>query len=112
MDQDQEHLRLLSIFHYVVGGIGAAFSCFPIFYVALGLLMATRPDMFGPHKDQPPAVVGWMIVVFGGAFIRAGWILSGLILYAGRCLSRRVHHTYCFVIACVECLFAPFGTVL
>ncbi len=29
-DPDLEHLRLLSIFHYVVGGILALFSCFPI----------------------------------------------------------------------------------
>ena len=31
MNEDLEHLRLLSIFHYVVAGIGALFACLPVF---------------------------------------------------------------------------------
>ena len=31
MAQDDEHLRLLSIFHYVVAGMAALFAMFPIF---------------------------------------------------------------------------------
>ena len=30
MNQDLEHLRLLSIFHYVVAGLGALISCIPL----------------------------------------------------------------------------------
>jgi hypothetical protein len=36
MSRDEEHLRLLSIFHYVVVGLGALFSLFPLLYTALG----------------------------------------------------------------------------
>jgi hypothetical protein len=32
MSEDEQYLRLLSIFHYVVGGIAALFACFPIFH--------------------------------------------------------------------------------
>jgi hypothetical protein len=61
VDQDQEHLRLLSIFHYVVGAIGILVSCIPI---------------------------------------------------AGSKLSNRRGYTFCFVVACLECMFMPFGTIL
>jgi hypothetical protein len=35
-----------------------------------------------------------------------------VILTAGRFLARRKHHLFCLVVAGVECLFFPFGTVL
>ncbi len=38
MDQDLEHLRLLSIFHYVVGGIAGLFACFPCIHLVLGII--------------------------------------------------------------------------
>jgi hypothetical protein len=52
---DNEHLRLLSIFHYVNGGILAFFACIPMIHVVLGLVMIFAPHLFGHGKDQPPA---------------------------------------------------------
>src|SRR5690606_24795809 len=37
--QDEEHLRLLAIFHYVVAGITALFSLIPIAHITVGILM-------------------------------------------------------------------------
>ncbi len=34
------------------------------------------------------------------------------ILIAGRCLSRRRCYSFALVMACIECLFVPFGTIL
>jgi len=39
VNRDEEHLRLLSIFHYVVAGLTALFACFPIIYVIIGVAM-------------------------------------------------------------------------
>ena len=39
MNQNSEYLRLLSIFHYVLGGITFLFSFFPIFHLAIGVFM-------------------------------------------------------------------------
>jgi len=36
MNQDAEHLRLLPIFHYIVGGLAALFSLFPLLYTTVG----------------------------------------------------------------------------
>jgi hypothetical protein len=36
MNQDKEHLHLLAIFHYVVAGLGALCSFFPLLYTTVG----------------------------------------------------------------------------
>ncbi len=36
-NKDAEHLKLLSIFHYVLGGLTALFSLFPIIHLILGI---------------------------------------------------------------------------
>ena len=113
VDEDQEHLRLLSIFHYVVGGIGAFFACFPLLYLAFGVFALAAPRaLTDSHGEAPPVFVGWMLIALGGGLTLIGWASAGLAIYAGRCLARRAHYTFCFVMACGECLFAPFGTVL
>ena len=109
---DDEHLKLLSIFHYVKGGITAGFSCIPIFHVVFGLVLIVAPHLFGHGGDRPPAFLGGLFVILGGFLILFGWTMAALMVAAGRCLARRKHYTFCFVVACVECLSVPFGTVL
>ena len=38
MNQDNEHLRLLAVFHYVVSGLAALFSLFPLLYCGMGAI--------------------------------------------------------------------------
>jgi hypothetical protein len=42
MANDEQNLKLLSIFHYVVGGIMALFSCFPIIHAAAPIRYSGR----------------------------------------------------------------------
>ena len=112
MNQDDQHLQLLSVFHYVCAGLAALFASVFILHTLLGLLMALRPGVFGPPRDQPPAFVGWFLFALGTVFVTLGWVFAGLLAWAGRCLSRRQHYVYCMVMAGVACLFVPFGTVL
>ena len=65
MTQDEEQLKLLSIFHYVVGGILGLFSTFPCIHVALGLTMVFAPSALDDGRHPPPALFGWFFVVFG-----------------------------------------------
>jgi hypothetical protein len=109
---DSEHLRLLSIFHYVKGGLTALFSCIPIIHVVLGLVMIIAPHAFGHGGDQPPAFLGWLFVILGISIILLGWTGAALTIIAGRCIARRRHRTFCLVWACLQCLSVPFGTVL
>ncbi|MDB6113020.1 MAG: hypothetical protein JWR69_4770 [Pedosphaera sp.] len=111
MDRDVEHLRLLSIFHYVLGGIHALFACFGLLYVIIGLVIAVAAPSHGSN-GPPPQIVGWLFVLLGGFFVLLGWAVAAVILYAGRCLAQRKHYTFCLVVAALTCLMFPFGTVL
>jgi len=109
---DAEHLRLLALFYYVKGAITALFACIPIIHIILGLVMLLAPHVFGHGKDQPPAFLGWLFLGLGTFLILFGWTFAALTLFAGRCIARRTHPTYCLVMGCIECLSVPFGTVL
>jgi len=112
MTQDDEHLRLLSIFHYVVGGMTALFALLPLIHLGLGLLMLLAPGGFGTGGEMPPAFVAWFFIIIGGACILFGQCLAGSMIAAGRCLARRRHYLFCLVVAGFECIVMPFGTVL
>ncbi len=115
MNQDVEHLRLLQIFHYIVAGIGAMFSCFPVFHLAFGLLMFFAPEVLEhePKNDQEMMrIFGLFFAAFASAFILAGWTVSFCIFLAGRYLGRRRHYMFCLVMAGILCILIPFGTVL
>ena len=112
MTKHEEHLRLLSIFHYVVAGLTAAIALFPVFHLVLGLIMILAPDTMGGKANSPPAIVGWFFVIFAAVFICFGWAIAACIFAAGRFLARRKNYMFCLVVAGIECLFMPFGTVL
>ena len=86
MKDDDRHLDLLAIFHYVVGGVTAMFSCLFLLHVALGIAMLCG-EFDG--KGAPPRFIGWFFILFPSVFILAGWTLAGLIVAAGRKLHRR-----------------------
>jgi hypothetical protein len=111
VNQDDEHLRLLSVFHYVVGGLGAVFSLFPVLHLIIGLAMVTG-RIGQDNQDQFPRVFGWFFVVIALFVILCGLTYSGLLIWAGRCIAWRRHYSFCFVMAAVSCIFFPFGTVL
>jgi hypothetical protein len=112
MNQDSEHLRLLSIFHYVVGGLAGLFALFPLFHLAFGLFIILAPEKFNGNTDAPPAFLGWLFVGLAATFITFGWTFAALVITAGRFLAKRKRYLFCLVIAGVECVFMPFGTVL
>ena len=112
MNQDQEHLKLLSIFHYVVAGCAAFFSLFPLIYIILGLCMVLAPEEFAGSRQPPPAVIGWFFFLFGALMMAFDLAFAALVFMTGRFMARHKFHTFCVVVACIECLFMPFGTVL
>ena len=113
MNRDAEHLRLLSIFHFVLAGCAALFALFPALYMVLGLIMLLVPASFKDNNGQPPPVfVAWIFIAIGSVFIILGWTFAAFVVAAGRFLARRKHYTFCLVMGAVECLFMPFGTVL
>jgi hypothetical protein len=113
MNKDTEHLQLLAIFHYVVAGVAALCSFFPLLYSVIGGFLLYAAQHPGPNNQEPPPVfLGWIFIAVGAVFFLAGITMAICILIAGRCLSRRKGYSFALVIACIECLFVPFGTIL
>jgi hypothetical protein len=114
MNQDREHLRLLAIFHYVVAALAALFSFFPLLYTTVGaiFIFAARHGTAKPGEELPPEFLGWIFAVVGLLLFFLGIAMAICILLGGTCLSHNKHYTFALVIACIECLFIPFGTIL
>jgi hypothetical protein len=112
-DRDSEHLNLLAIFHYILGGMSAFFACIPIIHLIMGIAMVAAPAfMAGNSNNSPPAFVGWMFITIAIFAISIGWIYAISVILSGRFIAKRINYTFCFVMACVECIFVPMGTVL
>lgn len=114
MNQDKEHLQLLAIFHYVVAGLAALFSFFPLLYTTVGVIFifAARHGTSNPSEDLPPEFLGWIFALLGLLLFVIGIAMAICVLIAGRSLALRKRYSFAFVMACIECLFIPFGTIL
>jgi hypothetical protein len=114
MNQDAEHLRLLSIFHYIVAGLAALFSLFPLLYTTVGVIFifVARQGTPKPGEELPPEFIGWIFAVIGSLLFLLGIAIAICILIAGGSLAKRTRYWFAFVMACIECLFLPFGTIL
>ncbi len=111
--EENKQLDLLSLFHYVVGGLVALFSCIPFIHVFMGLAIVSG-KLFDPAAGAtpPPPALGWIFVMTGSVFILLGWVTAIGILLVGKKLKMRKNRLFCMVVAGVECMFTPFGTVL
>ncbi len=113
MSQDEEHLKLLSIFHYVAGGLTGFFSCIPIVHLIIGIVMLVAGIAGAPDDEKLPfLIVGFVFTFVAGLAILYGWALAICMIVSGRRLGQRRSYKFCFVIACISCLFMPYGTVL
>jgi MFS family permease len=109
--EDLQHLRLLSTFHYVLAGVMALFSLFPVLHLVVGVGLATGsfPDTQG---DEEARIVGTIFIVVAVAGILFGFFCAALVALAGKYLKERRNYVFCLVVAGLSCLFMPFGTVL
>ena len=83
-NEDQNHLRLLSIFHYVVGGIVALIATVPVMHIIMGVMMITGKISTSPKSGPPPPIAfGWMFVSMGSVFVVFGWALAICMFVAG-----------------------------
>jgi len=111
--RDREHLKLLSIFHFVFAGlafVGIGFLCV---HYAMMHIMFSNPDMW---KSQPQAMPPkafldafiWFYLFFGVL------LLTGLVLnvLSGFFLLQKRNRVFSLIIGGLNCLQIPFGTAL
>ncbi len=111
---DHEHLKLLAIFHYVLGGIMLAAAFCPSFHLVFGLVMIFNPSVFEGQSGEPEGLLlmGGIMSAIAALMMLAGWVCGGLVIYAGRSIANRRRRAFCLVMAAIESLFIPLGTIL
>lgn len=113
--EDRDQLNLLTIFHYVLGGLTLLVSLLPLLHLAAGIVMIASPETFDSSDSQNQDALQVVGIVFIGLAIIAmfaGFVAGTCMILAGRFLNRQTHYIYCMIIAALECLSFPFGTAL
>lgn len=108
--QDEEHLRILSILYYVLGGLAMLGGLIPLIYVVIGVAFVAGAAGAGP--GAPPAAMGFFFIIFGGGISLVILALAGCKLFVGYSLANRKNYMFCFVVACLICMQMPLGTLL
>jgi hypothetical protein len=109
-----DHLRLLSVFHY----IWAALGIFGLGFLALHWSIMSPmldPEFLARQKNPPPPEMIRIFAHFGwfyAAFAVYGVTTMVLNALAGRWLQARRNRTFCIVVAALNCISIPLGTVL
>lgn len=117
MAGDEQHLRTLPVFYYILAGLGLLFGCFGLLYIGGGAVLAFLPEAaFASNPDAPPAEVihalGWMVVAIGALALAVQCAGSVLLVLTGRFIAARRHRMFCLVVAGMTCLWVPLGTAL
>lgn len=132
-----DRLRLLSLAYYISGAIGAAMISFLLihFFLLIGLSFIpasqwdqspakpaisqqTSPSPSAqasptPNNSQaPPPIFFRLIAAVIGCIILCGWILGALTAYAGYCIKKRKHKLLIHIMAAINCIWIPYGTIL
>jgi len=111
-DEDIKHLELLAKFHYILAGITAVFSSIPLLHFIMGLLIISGKIFQESNTPVPPPFMGWMFVIVSSVFIMFGWCMAVFVFIGGRKLKQHKNRIFCMVVAGIECMFMPLGTIL
>lgn len=109
---DEEHLRLLPVLYWVLGGLDIFISLYGLIYVAMGAVVAMVPWQSSSASDAPPAFLGWFFFAIGAGFMLAFGGSAALKIATGFWIRKRRHRTATLIMAGVSCLSVPFGTLV
>ncbi|MBV8781724.1 MAG: hypothetical protein JO353_10035 [Phycisphaerae bacterium] len=105
--RDADHLNILAICHWICAGIIALFSCIFIVHIVIGIAQVN-----GAPSPQMGPFFGWFFIIFGGLAVALGWTLAILTMISGLFIRRRRNRLFSLIVAGIDCLWFPFGTVL
>jgi len=113
---DGEHLKLLSVFHYIQGAftiLTASFFILHLVMFAIFSKLAENPEFAGEEfGSEFPVAIFTVFTIFFGIFILAGITFGILQIISGISIKKRKNRIFSFIIAIVELIFIPYGTIL
>jgi hypothetical protein len=111
--EDEQHLGVLSICHFIYAGLLAAAGVVGVLYIVFGVFLAASIAGAGaPGSGAPAAAVGGIFVVIGGFITLLLWAKAVLMVISGIGLRRRRYRMLSIVLACISCAAVPLGTLL
>ena len=112
MNKDLEHLKLISIFHYIVGGLACFCGLLWILYIVSGIILIFASGSMA-SDDRMGASIGGVVAIVVGVFLFVLFEAYGILsIIAGRKYAKHQGYWFCFVLAIFSCLNFPLGTAL
>lgn len=111
---DQQHLRLLGIFHYIYGGfafLGLCFLCGHYFLMRFVMTKAAESGTNQAEAAQMEQMLSWFIIIYILGALFCIVIGIGNILCGGF-LQKRRNRIFILIVAGFNCLNMPLGTAL
>jgi len=114
---DDDHLNLLSIFHFVAAGFACLGILFLMVHFAFMHFVFTNPALWQNQKQSPPPPEFFQMFHFVFIFfylLMGLWLLASAVLniLSGVFLRTRKHRTFSIVVSAINCLQVPLGTIL
>ncbi len=114
-NRDVDHLNLLAIFHYVLGGLSIVGLGGIYLHYRIMNMVFTSPGVFANAKEKPPFDMTQMMDLMKWFYVVAGilMVVAGVLnVYGGRLLQKRQKRVFSMVISGLNCLQIPFGCAL
>lgn len=108
-NQDEKNLDLLATLQTILGILTALMACIPLVYLGVGIAIFVGATS---GSEAAPRVVGLVFIILSLLIILAGWVLAVMIIITGRKMRKRESFNFCMIVAFLECLIMPLGTVL
>jgi hypothetical protein len=106
---DSEHLKMLAIGNWVMGGLMALYGLLMGAYFAfIGTIFFAIPQ----GSDGPPAFFPWIFIGAAVFAILVVGVFATLVILSGFWIRKRRHRVFSMVLAGFLCLSIPFGTML
>ena len=114
---DEEHLKLLVLFHRIYGIIVIIFSLLGIgYYLLFSFLFrfSKKSSHFTLTNNiqEPPKEIMHIFMIIIGIVILIGLIIGVCNLLSAQYIKRRKYRIFSIVVACVDCISFPLGTIL
>ncbi len=108
-NNDNLHLNILSALHYLVGVYLLLGTLFISRYVLAGVLAFIKSNGTASPSES---FTSWGQVILISTLVLLMMAQGIALLFAGHYLRKKKSRTFCLVIAGIECLSFPLGTVL